>query len=161
VSGEALRRGELVSLVVEVYAWNYQVAVERPLVVGEPTALQRRYLETVGGAHEAAIGAVRPDATFGSVDRAAREVLLAAGYDRIHCGAGLIRGLVTEWQGRIEAGNLRAYNDARLRPNMVVTVEPWAQVEGVGGSRHCDVVRVTGEGHEVLSTRHRGVVVIG
>ena len=160
-SGEALQPGVLVTLVVEAYAWNYLAAVERPLFTGPPTEAQRHYQEATRDAQDAAIAAMRPGVSFGEVDRASREVLISAGYDNIHCGAGLIRGLVTEWEGRIDRGNLRLYNDALLEPNMVITVEPWAVVPGMGATRYCDPVLVTETGARMISSRPDHLIQVG
>ena len=39
----------------------------------------------------------------------------SAGYRGTTMGSGLVRGIVSEWEGRIEAGNLRGYNERPLR----------------------------------------------
>ena len=160
-SGEVLQPDVLVTLVVEAYVWNYLTAVERPLFTGSPTEEQRRYQEATRDAQDAAIEAMRPGTSFGDVDRASRQVLIAAGYDNIHCGAGLIRGLATEWEGRIDRGNLRLYNDAPLQPNMVITVEPWAIVPGMGATRYCDPVLVTETGAQMISSRPDEIIQVG
>jgi Xaa-Pro dipeptidase len=160
-SGDTLRERELMALVIEVYAWNYQVAVERALVVGTPPDEQRRYYETMLEAQTSAIEAIRPGVSFATVDRAARQVFQAAGYDQIHCGTGLVRGLITEWQGRVDRGNIRPYNENLLLPNMVLSVEPWAIAPGVGAPRHCDMVLVTENGHEIISKRPEGIISVG
>jgi Xaa-Pro dipeptidase len=160
-SGEALRPGMLVTLVVEAYAWNYLSTVERPLFTGPPTEAQRHYYKATRDSQDAAIAAMRPGVSFGDVDRASRAVLIAAGYDNIHCGAGLVRGLATEWEGRIDGGNLHVYNDAPLEANMVITVEPWAVVPGMGATRYCDPVLVTETGTQVLSSRPDDFIQVG
>src|SRR5690625_4144170 len=50
------------------------------------------------------------------------------------------------------------HNDRILEPNMVVTVEPWAIIPGIGGPRHTDVIRVTETGHEFITTTVGGVL---
>ncbi|MEK4230934.1 M24 family metallopeptidase [Solibacillus sp. FSL H8-0538] len=39
-----------------------------------------------------------------------------------------------------------------LEENMVITIEPGIYIEGVGGYRHSDTIRVTKDGYEVLTT---------
>jgi Xaa-Pro aminopeptidase len=39
---------------------------------------------------------------------------------------------------------------------MAITVEPYTYVEGVGATRHCDMILVTDNGHERLSTSPAG-----
>lgn len=159
-SGQGLRAGELVELVVEAFAWHYQASVERAVLVGEPSREQRAAYEATLQAHDAALRAVRPGARFSDMDQAARDALKAAGYDRIDVGTGLSRGLVHEWGGRLDRGNLRVYNHNLLAPNMVITIEPWALVPGVGAPRRCDMVLVTPDGHELLSKARGGMIQI-
>ncbi len=160
-SGERLRSGQLMALVIEVYVWGYQVAVERALIVGAPTEEQTHYYSTMIEAQDRALAAIRPGASFSEVDVAASTIFQANGYEPPDCGCGLIRGLLTEWDGRIDAGNLRAYNDRKLAANMVLSVEPWAIAPGVGAPRHCDVVLVTNDGFELISKRPTEMIVVG
>ena len=160
-SGEPLKSGQLMALVIEVYVWSYQVAVERALIVGKPNEAQSHYYKTMIEAQDRALAAIRPGATFSEVDIASSTVFEENGYEPPDCGCGLIRGLLTEWAGRIDGGNLRAYNDRKLAPNMVLSVEPWAIAPGVGAPRHCDVVLVTKDGYELISKRPTEMIVVG
>lgn len=159
-SGEPLKPGQLMALVIEVYVWSYQVAVERALVIAKPDEAHIHYYDTMKEAQNRAIAAIRPGATFAEVDVAASTVFEDNGYEPPDCGCGLIRGLLTEWAGRVDGGNLRAYNERELQPNMVLSVEPWAVVPGVGAPRNCDVVLVTNDGCEELSKRPSEMIVI-
>ena len=81
-----------------------------------------------------------------------------AGYDRITNGSGLIRNILHHTGGRIAAGDLRVYNERTLQPGMVLSVEPWALIPGVGGPRHCELVVVTADGVQPLTGVDRGVL---
>ena len=48
-----------------------------------------------------------------------------------------------------------------LEENMVVTMEPMVNVEGLGGFRHHDICRITADGIENLNTFPRGVLLAG
>jgi Xaa-Pro aminopeptidase len=41
---------------------------------------------------------------------------------------------------------------------MVLSVEPWALIPGVGGPRHCELVVVTADGAQPLTDVDRGVL---
>ena len=41
---------------------------------------------------------------------------------------------------------------------MVLTVEPWAVEPEMGAPRHCDVVRVTETGREVMTKARSGAI---
>ena len=150
--------GVMVEVVCECEVWHYQAAVERCVLVGDvPREVERAYTAMLE-AFRACGAAVRPGGTFAEADEAARRVLMDAGYDRITNGSGLARNIVHHTGGRIEAGNLRVHNRRAFEPGMVVSVEPWALVPGVGGPRHCDTVLVTEDGNEPLTKVEAGVL---
>lgn len=158
---EPIAARALVEAICECQVWHYQAAVERAILVGEPTPTVREGYRTSLEAFHAARAAIKPGATFAEVHDAALEILLRAGYDRVTTGSGLIRNVIHHTGGRIEFGNFRKDNQRRLAPGMVVTVEPWALIEGVGSPRHCDMVLVTDVGHELLSNADSGWIQVG
>lgn len=156
--GRPLRDGSFIEVICEAEAAYYQASAERPIIIGTAPDHVERAVEVSTDAFRAAVAAVVPGAAFGDVDRSGRAVLLAAGYERIPTGAGLVRSVLHHTGGRTELGQLRAYNDRLLEPDMVLTVEPWAIVPGVGGPRHCDVIRVSHSGREQITTLPGGVL---
>ncbi len=155
-SGEPLTAGNLLQVVVEGSAWHYLAAIERTIAVGELPTPHDAYYSTLVEAHEAAIDAVSPGVPCSRPHEAADAVFVRDGYGPSPVGAGLSRGIVNEWEGRIDESNLRAYNKAPLREGMVITVEPFTIVESVGATRHCDMILVTESGRERLSTSPAG-----
>ena len=110
--------------------------------------------EVVRQANRAGIAAAQVGAAAGAVDRAARQVIAAAGYGPAfthRTGHGL--GLAVH-----EPPYLREDNPAPLAPGMVFTVEPGVYLEGRWGVRIEDMVVVTAEGPQVLTTLPRAVV---
>jgi Xaa-Pro aminopeptidase len=94
-----------------------------------------------------AISAVRPGATSGEVDQAARQELKHAKLDRFFThstGHGV--GLEVHEPPRLAAGT-----DAVLQPGMVITIEPGVYLPGNCGVRIEDMVLVTEHGYEVLT----------
>jgi Xaa-Pro aminopeptidase len=157
-TGNAIRAGQIVEVVCECEVVYYQGAVERCLLIGDASPEVERAYAVMLKAFEAALNAVRPGVSFAEVDRVARRVLIDAGYDRITNGSGLIRNIVHHTGGRIAAGDLRVYNERTLQPGMVLSVEPWALIPGVGGPRHCELVVVTADGAQPLTGVDRGVL---
>lgn len=155
---EPIEAGNFIEVICEAEVEYYQASVERPIIIGTASPAVERAVEVSTQAFDAAVAAVYPGATFGSVDRAGRAVLLEAGYDRIPTGAGLVRSVLHHTGGRTERGQLRMYNDRLLEPEMVLTVEPWAIVPGIGGARHCEVIRVSDEGREHVTAAPGGVL---
>jgi Xaa-Pro aminopeptidase len=112
-----------------------------------PDAEVARVYAAVREANEAGIAAVRPGATAGSVDMAAREVLASHGLEEqfLHStGHGV--GLDIH-----EAPSVRRGSEEMLEPGNVVTVEPGAYLHGYFGVRLEDMVLVTEDGGDVLT----------
>ncbi len=149
--GQPLTEGHLLQIVIEASAWHYLSAVERTIALGELPARHDAYFNTLVEAHEAAIAEVAPGAPCSAPHNAASAIFVRDGFGESPVGTGLQRGVVSEWEGRIPEGDLRSYNDEPLKSGMVVTVEPFTYVEGVGATRHCDMVLVTENGSERLS----------
>lgn len=144
----------------EGYVSHYCGNVERCLILGDAPPAVREACAVALEAYEAAAELVRPGSAFSQLHRAARDVLVSAGYTRIPTGSGLVRNILSGWGGRIEIGNLRAHNQHELEPGMVISVEPWAVIPGVGSPHLATTLLVTGDGHEVLNKYPSQVPVI-
>jgi Xaa-Pro aminopeptidase len=112
--------------------------------------------ELVRSTQEAALGAVRPGPSGREVDAVARDLIAAAGHEE-HFGHGLGHGVGLEVH---ESPRLARSEDAQLAPGNVVTVEPGVYVPGLGGVRIEDLVVVTKEGCEVLSSTTKALTVV-
>jgi Xaa-Pro aminopeptidase len=125
--------------------------------MGEPDARQREVHALVLAAHDAAVAAVRPGATVGEVDEAARAVIRAGGLAEafIHrVGHGL--GLEAHEDPSLDPGG-----DGLLEEGMVVTIEPGVYVAGWGGVRIEDDVVVERDGARLLTRADRALRVAG
>ena len=128
----------------------------RTVYVGSVTEDARRVYGAVLEAQLAAIDAVRPGASVGSVDQAARKVLRKNGlakYFTHSTGHGV--GLEIHEAPRVAKGQPEL-----LHPGMVITVEPGAYLPGKWGVRIEDMVVVTEHGCEVLDPTQKEFIVI-
>ena len=103
--------------------------------------------EAVRESQQAAIDAVRPGVSVGTVDAAARKVLRKAGLGRYFThstGHGV--GLEIHEAPRVADGQSEV-----LQPGMVITIEPGVYFPGKWGVRIEDMVAVTASGCEVLT----------
>jgi Xaa-Pro aminopeptidase len=126
---------------------GYMSDMTRMLILGDPGPKIREMYRAVYDAQAAAIAGIREGVTAGQVDRKARDVLKTAGLDKafVHStGHGL--GLEIH-----EAPRVGRKDKTRLKAGMVITIEPGAYVEGMGGIRIEDTVLVTKTGCEVLT----------
>jgi Xaa-Pro aminopeptidase len=127
---------------------GYASDCTRTFATGELDPRDRAVYDVVLEAQEAALAAVVPGASARAVDAVARDILTAAGHGE-HFGHGLGHGVGAEVH---EGPRLSQRSEATLEPGQVVTVEPGVYVPGAVGVRIEDLVAVTGEGHEVLTS---------
>jgi len=135
---------------------GYCSDMTRTLHLGNPPRQARRAYEAVREAQQAALDAVKPGATAGEVDRAARKLLQKIKLARFFThstGHGV--GLEIHEAPRIAAGQEEA-----LRPGMVITIEPGIYLPGKWGIRIEDTVVVTDSGYEILTPCPKDLVVV-
>jgi Xaa-Pro aminopeptidase len=136
---------------------GYCADITRVVFVGEPGQDFRDFYAVVQAANAAGRSAARPGVTAESVDLAARQVFIAAGYEsliRHRTGHGL--GLESHEAPYIVAGNQQL-----LQPGMVFTVEPGIYKMEQIGVRIEDDVLVTDSGVESLTTFPRDLRIVG
>ena len=155
-SGNPLMPGQLMCVVVEASAAFYMAAVERTIALGDIGPEQQHYYDAVVSSLQKAIEKCIPGTLCSEVDKVSQQVFKDAGYDDFLCGTGLSRGLLNSFEGRIDKSNIRIYNNNPLRPNMVLSIEPYAIAPKVGAPRHCEMILITETGNEVLSKAPNG-----
>jgi Xaa-Pro aminopeptidase len=135
---------------------GYCSDMTRTVHVGLPSLKARRVYNAVREAQQAALEAVRPGATAGEVDRAARNVLKKKNlgqYFTHSTGHGV--GLEIHEAPRIAAGQKEP-----LQAGMVITIEPGAYLPGACGVRIEDTVVVTEKAGEILTSSSKDLVTI-
>lgn len=151
-----IQPGDFLMFDLGVYAAGYASDITRTYAVEEAHPKLVEIYNTVLAANEAGIAASRAGATFGSVDRAAREVIEAAGYGEYfmhRVGHGL--GMDTH-----EYPSLHGMNGDFIDIGNVFTVEPGIYVAGLGGVRIEDDVWITPEGPKTLTTMSKELTVL-
>ena len=135
---------------------GYASDMTRMLHLGKPGAKARKLYKAVLEAQKAGIAAVRAGVKAGDVDRAARRVLKAHGFEKefVHStGHGL--GLEIH-----EPPRLGKRDGTYLQAGMVITIEPGAYIQDTGGVRIEDTVLVTESGCEILTPTPKELVVV-
>ncbi len=105
-------------------------------------------------AQRAALAAIAPGPLGKEVDAVARDVIEAAGHGE-HFGHGLGHGVGMAVH---EGPRLSRQGEVALAPGHVVTVEPGVYVPGRVGVRIEDLVVVTDDGHEVLTSLSKELI---
>jgi Xaa-Pro aminopeptidase len=151
-----ISRGELVVIDWGARVDGYNSDCTRTVAAGEPNEEAASVYAVVLEAQLAGLGAVRPGAGGRDVDRAARAVVEAAGQgDRF--GHGLGHGVGLEVH---EDPRLSQRSDDVLAPGNAVTVEPGIYLPGRFGVRIEDLVVVTDDGCEILSSIGKELTVV-
>jgi Xaa-Pro aminopeptidase len=140
--------GELAVLDCGARVHGYHGDMCRTVVVGGPSAEQRRKLEAVEAAVETAIGRVRPGATVGEIRDAAAGSIAASGYGDSWWDAFMPHG---NGAGQHEPPNAKDNPDMPLREGMVLCIEPGITVPGEGAVIIEQMIAVTSDGAEVLN----------
>ena len=126
---------------------GYCSDMTRTVHLGSPQPEARAGYEAVREAQQAALDAVKPGATTGEVDYAARKLLYNRKLGKFFThstGHGV--GLEIH-----EAPRLAAAQKETLQPGMVITIEPGIYLPGKWGVRIEDTVVVTESGCEILT----------
>ena len=145
--GRAIKEGDVLVTGAGADVGGYNSELERTMIVGTPTAKQERYFEVMVRAQDAALEAMGPGVRCSEVDKAARKVIVDAGYQdlmRHHTGHGIgLEGHEPPW---LDVGN-----DLELRPGMVLSCEPGIYELGYAGFRHSDTVVITDDGADRIT----------
>lgn len=143
----ALQRGDFVVFDLGARCGGYHSDMTRTVVIGRASERQRRLYDIVREAQRRAVAVVREGVLACEVDKVARRWIDRKGFGRRfrhRVGHGV--GLEIH-----ESPSLNSDNRSPLRRGMVITVEPGIYIEGWGGVRIEDMVRVTPGGGEVLT----------
>ena len=135
---------------------GYCSDMTRTVHLGKPDQRARKMYLAVFRAQRAALKAVKAGARADKVDQAARSLLQQAGLGQFFThstGHGV--GLEIH-----ERPRLAQKCSDKLKPGMVITIEPGVYVPGAGGVRIEDMVVVTPAGCEVLTPTPKELIVV-
>ena len=142
-----LKSGDIVLIDMGLILQGYCSDMTRTFVAGKPDTTYLERLRVVRKAQLAGINAIRAGAVCRDVDRAARRVIVNAGYgDFFGHGLGHGVGLAVHEEPRLGPRSRK-----KLRAGMIVTIEPGIYLPEWGGIRLENMAVVREDGCEVLN----------
>jgi Xaa-Pro aminopeptidase len=151
-----VQEGDLVLVDAGAKVGGYCSDCTRTFAVGEVSDSLRAVYEIVRDAQQAGLDAVRSGVSGPDADAAARAVIADAGYgEQFGHGLGHGVGLLVH-----EAPVLRPESADTLAAGNVVTVEPGIYLSDVAGVRIEDLVVVTEDGCEVLTSFPKELITV-
>jgi Xaa-Pro aminopeptidase len=151
-----IQAGTLVVIDFGALVDGYCSDCTRTVATGELDAEASEIYALVHRAQQAGLDAVRAGPSGRDVDAAARQVIEEAGHGE-EFGHGLGHGVGLEVH---EAPRLAKSDDSALQAGNVVTVEPGVYLSGRLGVRIEDLVVVTDDGAEILSSIDKDLVTV-
>ncbi|MFY0542849.1 M24 family metallopeptidase [Brevibacillus sp. H7] len=140
--------GDFVKMDIGARVNGYYSDFTRTVIVGQASPKQVEIYNIVKKAQEAALGAIGPDKVCSELDEVARSIIREAGYgDCFGHSLGHSIGLAVH-----EKPVMRSTDHSVLKPGMVITVEPGIYIKGFGGVRIEDLVVITEDGFDNLTT---------
>ena len=155
-SSKLLEKGDMIVFDFGCRLDGYCSDMSRTVCVGKPSAFQRKIYGIVQRAQAAGLRVIRPGASTGSVDLAARSLIRKAGYGA-HFGHGTGHGV-----GREVHEDPRVGPKAKdvLKPGMAITCEPGIYLAGKFGVRIEDLALVTADGYENMYRTTKELIVV-
>jgi Xaa-Pro aminopeptidase len=152
----AIAPGTLVTIDWGAVLDGYASDCTRTFATGELDPRDRAVYDLVLRAQQEALDAVRPGPLGKEVDAVARAIIDGAGHAE-HFGHGLGHGVGLEVH---EGPRLSKQGEVALAAGHIVTVEPGVYIPGHVGVRIEDLVAVTEDGHDVLSSLPKDLQVV-
>ena len=156
ITPQTIREGTIIMIDDGCTVEGYQSDITRTVVLGRPTAKMRDVFDIVKRAQTAALRAARPGVPLESLDAAARQVVVDAGYGpgfkyfshRLGHGMGMDGH---EWPYLVR-NNMFGWDTAlTARPGMVFSDEPGIYIRGEFGVRLEDDLYITEDGAKLFT----------
>jgi len=147
-----LAQGDQINIVCGALLQSYNMDIGRVTAVGAPSSEMRQVMETAGEMLESMLASARPGAAVARVAAAGVDVVRARGMDEwtYRFGSAAYAGHgIGCWLD--EPPRLRAGEEGRIVPGMVLVLEARLGRAGHGGAAITDPVLVTATGIERLS----------
>ena len=153
-SERKVQLGDLVTIDFGARFAFYCSDMTRTVIIGKPSERQKAIYNTVLDAQTKAIESIKPNTHCKDIDNKARSYICKQGFGK-YFGHGLGHGVGLEIH---ETPSLSPKSDSKLLPGMVVTIEPGIYVEDYGGVRIEDMVVITKDGFENITSSKKRLI---
>ncbi|MGO2315015.1 MAG: M24 family metallopeptidase [Pseudolactococcus laudensis] len=148
--------GDTVTVDFGCYYDHYASDMTRTFFVGEVSPKMQEIYHVVQRAQQAVTDISAPGLNYGDYDRAARDIIEAAGYGEAF-SHGIGHGLGLDVH---EIPYFPKTSQERLVEHMVITNEPGIYLENIGGVRIEDDLLITSQGVEVLTQAPKELIIL-
>lgn len=155
-TSKTLQDGDFVTFDFGATYRGYHSDETRTFVIGDPERKHEEVYDIVLKAQEAALDLVKPGVVAKEIDLAGRRIIEDAGYGE-YFGHGIGHGVGLDIH---EGPSVSRKSETVLEPGMVITIEPGIYIPGFGGVRIEELVVVTDDGKQVLTTSPRELIAI-
>ena len=154
---DIIKNGDSVVLDIGGLYKSYCSDMTRTVFIGEePSKEHAEIYNIVKNANEEAISIIKEGVKFSDIDKAARNLITDAGYGEYFTHrTGHSIGIEVH-----DFGNVSSVNDDEVKAGMIFSVEPGIYLKDNIGVRIEDLVLVTKDGHEVLNSVTKEIVVL-
>ena len=157
VPGEnKVRKGDFITMDYGAVCSGYHSDMTRTVAVGSVSDEQAKVYNTVLSAQQAAFEKMQPGVLCSDVDKAARDVISAAGYGE-YFGHGLGHGVGVEIH---EEPGVNPRGSKILQPGFLITNEPGIYLPGKFGVRIEDMAYITESGYENLTKAPKELIIL-
>ena len=147
-SNKRIMKGELIIIDFGAVFDRYHSDCTRTLLMGKPNKEQEQIYNLVKEVQAEILQLVKPGMQCSELDKHARLRFAEKGFEE-YFQHSLGHGVGLDIH---ELPRLSYYNDAILKPGMVIAIEPGLYIPGVGGVRIEDTVVVTENGCDILTS---------
>jgi Xaa-Pro aminopeptidase len=147
----------IVDVFPRVQKTGYHGDMTRTFLKGKANDAQRALVAAVRAAQLAAMAQVKAGVSGATVHKAANDVFIKRGFVTERRGDAFVGFIHSTGHGlglEVHESPRVSVSAGRLRKDHVITIEPGLYYPGIGGCRIEDVVRVTKDGSEPLSSCH-------
>ena len=147
----------IVDVFPRVQKTGYHGGMTRTFLKGRANDAQRALVDAVRSAQQSALATVKAGVSGAAVHQAAEAVFQQRGFQTEQRGDGFVGFIHSTGHGlglEVHESPRVSLNAGPLRSGHVITIEPGLYYPEIGGCRIEDVVRVTDDGSELLSSMH-------